>query len=119
MRLYPGRVQPPAYVPPKTTERAEMLPGGAEYLRFQVQGHHPKRRYWEPVAQYSDLNRALADALKRARISKVAYRVWDRDARKELWRGYGYGATVDVWMKSPPAGLIGRNSRDRSGKGRR
>ncbi|MGH8896708.1 MAG: hypothetical protein ACRDZ4_06705, partial [Egibacteraceae bacterium] len=42
-----------------------------------------------------------------------------RDARKELWRGYGYGATVDVWMKSPPAGLIGRNSRDRSGKGRR
>lgn len=81
-----------------------------DWLRFQVQAHHPKR-YWEPVSQSDDRNRALLDALKRARVGNVAYRVWDRLERKEIWRGFGYGATIDEWIKDRPAGLVGQNRR--------
>jgi hypothetical protein len=90
-----------------------------QWLRFQVQAHHPNR-YWEAVAESDDRNRALLEALKRARVGNVAYRVWDRLERKEIWRGFGYGATVDEWLKDRPAGLVGQNpAKDRTGNGKR
>lgn len=93
-------------------------PRERQWLRFQVQAHHPKR-YWEPVAESDDRNRALLEALKRARVGKLAYRVWDRDTRKEIWQGFGPHASIDEWLKERPPGLVGQNSRDKTGKGKR
>jgi hypothetical protein len=111
MRMEPGkrRGPPPAMYRsplhgPVETARER------QWLRFQVQAHHPKR-YWEAVTESDDRNRALLEALKRARVGNVAYRVWDRLERKEIWRGYGYGATIEEWKTARPTGLIGQNRR--------
>ena len=78
--------------------------------RYVVQGYHPKRRYWEHVGDEDDEDRALLQALKRARVGKVAYRVWDRKKGKEVWRGYGQGARVEKWKEKRPEGLVGANA---------
>jgi hypothetical protein len=121
MNLEPGKRRgppPPMYRSPlHGPVRGE---GGREreWLRYQIQAHHPKR-YWEPVAESDDRNRALLEALKRARVGKVGYRVWDRVDRREIWQGYGPHASIDEWLKERPPGLVGQNSRDKSGIGKR
>jgi len=127
MNLEPGKRReppPPMYrspmhgrTRPTTAERGT---GGREreWLRYQIQGYG--RKYWEPVAETDDRGRALAEAVKRARVGSIAYRVWDRVDRKEIWRGFGYGATVEEWKTTRPPGMIGENpAKDRTGKGKR
>ena len=88
-----------------------------EWMRYQIQGYG--RKYWDAVAETDDRARALAEAVKRARIGNVAYRVWDRVDRKEIWRGFGHGATVEEWKTTRPPGMIGENPKDYKGLGKR
>lgn len=116
----PSMYRSPMHGPtrPAASERGA---GGREreWLRFQIQGHDPGR-YWVPVAETDDRHRALAEAVKRARVGKVAYRVWDRVDRTEIWQGYGPHASVDEWTKKRPEGMVGQNpAKDRIGKGKR
>jgi len=127
MNLEPGKRRgppPPMYRSPmhgperlRASERGVDEPR-REWLRYQIQGYG--RKYWDAVAETDDRARALAEAVKRARVGSIAYRVWDRVDRKEIWRGFGHGASVEEWKTTRPPGMIGENpAKDRSGKGKR
>lgn len=111
VRLEPGRRgPPPAPYRSPLLGPAAAPPAERPFGRYLVQAHHPKR-YWEHIADHRDEDRALLDALRRARVGKVAYRVWDRKKGKEVWRGYGHGARVEKWATKKPEGLVGSNVR--------
>lgn len=126
MNLEPGKRReppPPMYRSPMHGRTrptpAERGTGGREreWLRYQIQGYG--RKYWEPVAETDDRARALAEGVKRARVGSIAYRVWDRVDRKEIWRGFGHGASVEEWKTTRPPGMIGENPKDYKGLGKR
>src|ERR1700687_2554966 len=79
--------------------------------RFLIQGLRPKHRNWVTIAVVDDEERALLNALRRARLGDVFYRVWDTGLVKEVWRGKGKDAKIEHWQTRRPAGLVGANRR--------
>ncbi|MDD5305589.1 MAG: hypothetical protein PHS14_21020, partial [Elusimicrobia bacterium] len=80
--------------------------------RFLIQGLRPKHRNWVTIDYADDENRAILNALHRARLGDVAYRVWDTETVSEVWQGKGKEAKVERWAKGGrPAGLVGANRR--------
>jgi hypothetical protein len=79
--------------------------------RYLIQGIRPKHRNWVTIDYAHDLNRALLNALHRARLGNVTYRVWDTEKVEEVWRGTGQEATIEGWKATRPSGLVGANRR--------
>ena len=79
--------------------------------RYLIQGIRPKHRNWVTIDVAHDLNRALLNALHRARLGNVTYRVWDTETVEEVWRGTGQAATIEGWKATRPSGLVGANRR--------
>lgn len=79
--------------------------------RYLIQGLRPKHRNWVTVDFADDENRALLNALRRARLGDVAYRVWDTHLVKPVWQGHGKDAKIDRWQGARPSGLVGANRR--------
>jgi hypothetical protein len=86
-------------------------PGG----RYLIQGLRPKHRNWVTIDYADDEQRALLNALRRARLGDVVYRVWDTSTVKEIWRGHGRDAKIESWQARRPAGLVGANRRNPMG----
>lgn len=79
--------------------------------RYLIQGLRPKHRNWVTVDFANEENRALLNALRRARLGDVAYRVWDTHLVAPVWQGQGKDAKIDRWQGSRPSGLVGANRR--------
>lgn len=81
--------------------------------QYLIQAIRPKHRNWVTIDVKDDLNRALLNALQRARLGNVTYRVWDTETVSEVWRGSGKDATIEGWKTARPSGLVGANRRRR------
>lgn len=91
----------PRFWPPVKAERA---------MRYRVDAKRKGAKLWEEIGKTDDLNRALVDAVKRARLTElVTYRVWDFHGKKEVWQGCGKDAAVALWDMIRPKGLVGKN----------
>lgn len=78
--------------------------------KYRIEALRPRYRFWVQVDQAEDLDRALAKAVKLARISPhLKVRVWDFRGMKEVWSGKGSEAKIERWEKARPAGMTGRN----------
>lgn len=82
-----------------------------EPKRYLVQGLRPKHRNWVTIDYADTEERAILNALHRARLGDVTYRVWDTGIVKEIWRGQGKDAKVEAWQLRRPGGLVGANRR--------
>jgi hypothetical protein len=79
--------------------------------RYLIQGLRPRHRHWVTIDEEDNEERALLNALHRARLGDVAYRVWDTHLVKELWQGRGRDAKIAPWQTRRPSGLVGANRR--------
>lgn len=87
-------------------------PPAARALQYRVEALRPRHRFWKELYKSDDLDRALAEAVKLARVSPaLTVRVWDFHGMKEVWRGKGAEAKVERWEKARPKGMVGKNKR--------
>ena len=82
--------------------------------RYLIQGLRAGRRTWETVDDADSEDRALLQALKRARLGQARYRVWDSAGTREVWSGSGREASIERWRTARPSGLVGANRRRRA-----
>jgi len=81
---------------------------------YWVEVKRQRQRRWEVIYRTNDLDRALAHAVKFARINTTLdVRVWDFHAMKAIWQGRGAEAKVEQWKERRPPGMTGANKNRR------